>query len=157
MSFSGCSPLLESILDLDYMRSYSGEPLAREEVAVVTHKNPYSQEIFFIAVNGQKIMTTSTGFIELLPGEHIIDVKWANMHGDTIYTSKSAVSISSQFDAGHTYIIVPHFDQQTNETWNPSVIDISSEIDSAQYRDLKKAIDNYFQQERKSYFEGNSK
>ncbi len=157
ISLSGCSTLLESILDLDYIRSYSGKPLSREEVAIVTHKDPYSQEIFFKGVDGQKIKTTSTGFIELLPGQHIIDVKWANMYGEKIYASKSANSINSQFKAGHTYIIVPNFDKQTREAWNPSVMDISSEIDSSKYKDVKKAIDDYFQRERKAYFEGNNK
>jgi len=52
---------------------------------------------------------------------------------------------------------VPNFDKQTREAWNPSVMDISSEIDSSKYKDVKKAIDDYFQRERKAYFEGNNK
>lgn len=149
---SGCATFLESILDLDYIRTYPGKPLSRDEVAILTHRNPYSQEILFTAVDGQKTDSIVTGFIEFLPGLHSVTVGWANSYGNTVYTSEKTIQVSAQYKAGHTYIVVPNFNKQTGDTWNPSVIDISSDINSPEYEGLRKAVDDYFQRERDAYY-----
>jgi hypothetical protein len=143
-----------SLIPLNYYRMYSGHPLDRHNVAILTHRHPYSQEVFILRIDGQA-RSQPVGIVELLPGNH--DLLLGYVTSGAILPSSAGGSTMSFYhhpqqnallDAktGHTYIVYPEVKE--GGAWRPVIQDITDQLSTAQGESVAKAIDKYWNLER---------
>jgi len=133
--FEGCATLLEGVTDLNYLRLYPGQPLPKDEIAVLTHMNPYSQNVVIRAVDGKKLKVQGH-IIELLPGKHEICAKYASSSG----YSKECATVTFNAIAGSVYVLFPLLSEDRSH-WSPKIAVASQNMDK--YRNAIQAVNNY--------------
>ncbi len=140
-------------------RFYLGMPLQRSEVSfVMTPMNCFINNIKEVD-NQETKKLTSRNILELLPGNYIIELVYANMyeHG----ASKIYKTINCR--PGHSYIIVPHIttyqvkavqgNYVTEKNWEPILYDISSDSDYAKILSEDNESQDYYKKKIDHYFE----
>lgn len=114
-----------SLDQVNYRRIYSGAPLSRNEVAIVT--KPIDCYITAVEENGKPSKQTPMlwGDIELLPGSYTLYIHYGHVDAgyNTTTVTKSNEPLPVQFDAcaGRVYVIYPDFFEPGK--WRPVIID----------------------------------
>lgn len=124
-----------------YERQYAGTPKPLQEIALLTHINPYSHNVVIRKIDGEK--TSLPALIELPGGIHRLDVT------DYSSSSHSKGMMGVELDArpGHVYVIyrVIHTHKQT---WLPALWDITSELSNAKHKSFVNKVDAILKKNR---------
>ena len=115
---------------------YSGEPLAREKIAVVIAPAAtplWGSQAVVHAIDGKRIEPGSDGsaHAELLPGSHVLSVGMFQTHHYGLFwkttTSVRDRVLKLQAEAGHTYELrIKWSTQGGDDRWDPEVIDTAT-------------------------------
>jgi hypothetical protein len=136
-----------ALIPLRYERLYTGPAQPRERVAMVTHRNPYSQQVFIVRIDGRDV--EAPGMVELLPGRHVLEIGYATMVGSTCFQATVPKCLELQAEGGHTYVI--YAEDNIRKTtmvqymdWWPILQDVTDQLDEPQWRRVKSAVDKYW-------------
>jgi len=131
--FASCASIAGNV------RLYEGQPLPLDQIAILTHRNPYSRTIVIASID-RKPIPMGQGVIELTPGRHVIETGFiAPAGGSTVVSSTSSVSLELNAQAGHVYEI--HAVQyQHLPRWYPMIRDVTDELVRPEKADLARKI-----------------
>lgn len=129
-----------------YQRQYAGAPKSLREVALLTHRNPYSRVMHIRAIDEQK--TFSAGLWELSEGKHKLSTHFIKSGaGSTIISSSGVVDVNFNAISGHVYVLY-HVLKTHNKSWYPAIWDITSELGSPEHKKLVGKIDAILKKNR---------
>ncbi|MBU3914011.1 hypothetical protein KKA14_00580, partial [bacterium] len=126
-----------------YKKLYNGPHKPLNEIALLTHQNPYMQTVLIYKIDGQT--TLFSGLVELTPGLHIICAGFASGN----QRSKGCSDIKFTAEAGHVYEIY-HVPYTHKESWYPAILDITNDLDYPEKKELAKKIDDILKKHRGS-------
>jgi hypothetical protein len=127
LSSAGCASIV------GYNRLYLGPPLPREQVAVLTQRNPYLQDLIVNTVDG--ISAALAGVVELAPGHHAVCAGYADGHTH----SRGCSTVEIDVQAGHTYELY-RIHQTHKPTWRLALWDVTDELSRPEKRELAEKI-----------------
>jgi len=127
-------------------RFYSGQPLPKNEIALVYAVS--SCEIIDIRNEREKqtkgidMMSTARRMLDLLPVQYIVGIIYSYDLGQRTYTYGDRAQIKLNAQPGNVYIIYPEF---YGEKWKPIIINID---DYKSEKEIIKKTKAYLQSER---------
>lgn len=147
LSISGCSSIV------GYGRTYGGSARPLENVALLTHVNPYSQTILLTSIDGAQKTSNGEhvvldGLVELTPGSHAVCAAFIKSGAGSSYRhSKGCATVRFKALPGHVYVIYEAVNTHQSR-WQPRIRDITDELAAPEMADLAAKLDAILQKNR---------